>query len=136
MGDALERDGYRFRRRGALVGVGVHAAEGERGEVFGYLGVERRGGFDLLLLMERVHLAGIVRADQSPRREHLPEEHAEGEDVGAGVDVTAGELFGRHVAERADRDRAVGLEEVVGHLYEPEVHHVRRPVHRDQDVGG
>ena len=46
--------------------------------------------------------------------EHLEEQHAEREQIGAGVEVAAARLFGRHVVERAHHDAVPGLDELRG----------------------
>src|SRR5262249_3626891 len=43
--------------------------------------------------------AGVLAGEKALAREHLPENDAQGEDVGAAVELLAPDLLGSHVAE-------------------------------------
>ena len=79
--------------------------------------------------------------------EHLVEEHAEREQIGAGVEIAAARLFGRHVVERAHDDAVLGLDELrrssleaaerrAHQLGEPEVQDLHVAVGADHHVLG
>ena len=86
----------------------------------------------LLDLRERVEVA--VHPEEALAGGQLPKDDAQREDVGPAVDVFAGDLLGRHVRELA-LERAVARR---GHaraeLRDAEVHDLRRPVVRHEEV--
>ena len=81
-----------------------------------------------------------VRAERMLAGRQLPGEHAEGEDVGAGVHLAAAQLLGRHVARRAERDPASVSRVDAGALRDDvaprqaEVEHLDLPVDAPDDV--
>lgn len=99
-------------------------------------------------LQDRDHRLGRAVALERPApEEHLVEDGAEGEDVGAMVGGQAAELFGGHVSDRADERARRGrgrrgdgglfrprLELGPGELGQAEVQDLHAPVVRDEEV--
>ena len=102
-----------------------------------------------IFLQDRRHrVGGRVAVEGALAREHLVEDRAEGEDVGARVGGLAAHLLGRHVAERAHDDAGLrargrgrevgGLATLLGvrQLGEAEVEDLHPAVVGDEDVLG
>src|ERR1043165_6461104 len=108
----------------------------------GAFGASDASGSGSSLRMAVIVSAGLSRA---PAADHLVEDRAEGEDVGAGVDRLGGDLLGRHVAGRADDGAGRGemprglvavaaRRHVLGELGEAEVEDLHAAVGRDEEV--
>ena len=124
-------DGGRVAR-GDVLGQGLFEDGGAAG---GRAGREEGEGFRLAVddvVGERVFGRAVER--ELPG-EHLVEDDAERPDVGAGVDVLAAELFGRHVGDGADGAAGAGQAGLAGDLGQAEVGDAGRPVLGDEDVG-
>jgi hypothetical protein len=100
-----------------------------------------------ILRENRVHrLHGAVADERPPPGEHLVEDDAEGEDVGAMIRRRATYLFRRHVADRAEHDsggrvesrhrRARRLRQRRRQPRQPEVEHLHATVIGQEDVLG
>jgi hypothetical protein len=86
-----------------------------------------------LHLLHRLKV-GVAEKEALPCEE-LPENDADGEDVGTRVDVLSHRRLGREVRELALDDSRLALFELAIRLGEPEVHDLHLPVLRDEDVG-
>ncbi len=80
------------RSSGTLAQTAEHQAR--------YIGgsIERRG---LALADGREHRVHVLARERTPAAEQFIENHAEGENIGAGIHDLAGRLFGRHVGGSA-----------------------------------
>ena len=76
-----------------------------------------------------VALEGFLAGD------HFVQGDAERIDIGAGVELLALDLFGRHVVKRADDVAGFGEGAVGGHAGDAEVHQLDAAVGRKHDVG-
>ena len=99
----------------------------------------RRGDVRRVFPQDRVHrLGGRVAAERALARQHLVEDRAEREDVGARVGGLAAHLLGRHVAERAQHDaRAPCRRSAAGGsspASPPRVRQLRQPEVEDLDA--
>ncbi len=77
----------------------------------------------------------VVTGERLQPAQHLEGDDAEGEDIGAAVEVLAHRLLGRHVARRPHHD--AGMSDVgIHHLRDPEVGDLHFLTGEDDDVGG
>ena len=79
-------------------------------------------------------MLGLALEGQASR-EHLVEDDPEGPDVGAGVDVLAEELLGRHVGDGPDGTAGAGQAGLAGDLGQAEIGDPGDALLRDEDVG-
>ena len=101
-------------RREALVGVLREAALDRPAQGLRNAGVEAFERKRLVLDDRRERLDGRRAVEEAAPRQHLVEDEARGELVGAEIQRAAGRLLGRHVVGRADdetglRQRDAGL---------------------------
>ncbi len=72
-------------------------------------GLSQRADRRRLVAKDCRHRLGSGSAvERAPASEHLVDDDAEREDIGAWIDHLAAHLFGRHVADRAHRDTGLG----------------------------
>ena len=106
-----------------------------------HLPVERRRRHRRVALDRREDLPGRLAGERPARRQHLVEDHAEGEHVGRRPEVLAARLLGRHVRGRAEHQLRAALRDeltlrahVSGALGEPEVEDLELVLGADDDV--
>ena len=82
-----------------LVGIACERAEHDRVELRRARLVERRRRHDVAALDLEQGLVLVLAREQRPRRQQLVRDHADGEQVGARVELLARDRLGRHVRE-------------------------------------
>jgi hypothetical protein len=98
------------RRAVALVGVAGQGAQHDRVELGRHRLVERRRRDQLRLLHVQERLVLVLRREQRSRGQELMGDDADREQIGAGVELLAGDRLRRHVGQLALDPAGLGAE--------------------------
>ena len=139
-----KRPAHVLRRREPPPGIALHGACDHRAQLLRGQRVEAREIRRRVVQQPRNDLLRRRAGEELCACEHLVEQAAEREHVGAAVDALAGDLLGRHVSERAEHDslrrprdgRPIGPGDVEPLQREAEVENLDVAVAGQEDVLG
>ena len=124
------------RHRGIpLIGSFRERPVQERLDPGGHVGIRRRGQSRIARQDRAQHGVLIVAAERPRAGHHLVNDDRQRPDVGAAVDPSRTRLFRAHVGDCSDRRLRIAVRRVVN-LGDPEIENLRRPIGKEDDVGG
>ena len=118
----------------AVIGILLHGGQNDLLHADGNVGVQLTRRARLFVDLLHRHRNGVVGAEGLFARGHFVHDHAEGIQIGAGIDRLCGCLLGRDIVHRAHRLIGHGHVFRIGQTRDTEVCHLDLPVPKQHNV--